>query len=55
MSLRTFKFEDRRRSPRRLVNRMGEIHVGAGMLPRDCLVTDISDGGARLQRRQHHE
>jgi len=27
---------------------MGKIQVGAGTLPRDCLITDISDGGVRL-------
>ncbi len=46
MSLREFK--DRRRSRRRLLNRTAKIQVGAGTLPRDCLITDISDGGVRL-------
>lgn len=27
---------------------MAKIQVGTGTLPRDCLVTDISDGGVRL-------
>ena len=27
---------------------MGKILGGAGSLPRDCWITDISDGGARL-------
>ncbi len=42
------KGRDRRLSPRRLLNRMAKIQVGAGTLPRDCLVTDISDSGVRL-------
>jgi len=44
----TRKLEDRRRSRRRLLNRMAKIQVAAGTLPRDCLITDISDGGIRL-------
>jgi len=39
---------DRRRSRRRLLNRTGKIRVAAGTIPRDCLITDISDGGVRL-------
>jgi hypothetical protein len=27
---------------------MAKIHVATGTLPRDCLITDISDGGIRL-------
>ncbi len=46
--MRSHKSEDRRRSRRRLTNRMAKIQVGTGTLPRDCLVTDISDGGVRL-------
>jgi hypothetical protein len=40
--------EDRRRSRRRFLNRMAKIQVANGTLPRDCLITDISDGGIRL-------
>jgi hypothetical protein len=40
--------EDRRRSRRRVLNRMAKIQLGTGALPRDCLITDISDGGIRL-------
>lgn len=40
--------DERRRSRRRLLNRMAKIKVGTGTLPRDCLITDISDGGVRL-------
>jgi PilZ domain len=40
--------EERRRSGRRQPSRMAKVQSGAGTLPRDCLVTDISDGGVRL-------
>jgi len=42
------KPHDRRQSRRRLLNRTAKIQVGNGTLPRDCLITDISDGGVRL-------
>ena len=42
------KASERRRSERRVINRMAKILFGSGTLPRDCLVTDISDGGVRL-------
>jgi hypothetical protein len=40
--------DDRRRSRRRFLSRMAKIQLGSGTLPRDCLITDISDGGIRL-------
>jgi hypothetical protein len=40
--------QERRLSQRRVLNRMAKIQFGTGNLPRDCLVTDISDGGVRL-------
>jgi hypothetical protein len=40
--------EDRRLSRRRVLNRVAKIQFGNGTLPRDCLITDISDGGVRL-------
>jgi PilZ domain len=46
MDLREGK--ERRSSQRRILNRMAKIQVGAGTLPRDCLIVDISDGGVRL-------
>ncbi len=42
------KSNDRRRSRRRVFNRVAKIQVASGTLPRDCLITDISDGGVRL-------
>ena|SRR5579872_2980928 len=42
------KLLDNRRSKRRLINRMAKIKVANGALPRDCLITDISEGGVRL-------
>jgi hypothetical protein len=39
---------ERRRTSRRLFNRIAKIQLSAGTLPRDCLVTDISTGGVRL-------
>ena len=35
---------NRRRSERRLCRRIAKIQSGAGSLPRDCTITDISDG-----------
>ncbi|HWS10096.1 MAG TPA: PilZ domain-containing protein [Xanthobacteraceae bacterium] len=40
--------EERRSSRRRQINRVAKIQFGSGTLPRDCLITDISDGGVRL-------
>jgi hypothetical protein len=42
------KTQERRQSRRRELNRMAKIQLANGTLPRDCLVTDISDGGVRL-------
>ena len=42
------KFKERRNAPRRVINRMAEFQAGMGSLPRTCMVTDISDTGARL-------
>ncbi|HEX3949464.1 MAG TPA: PilZ domain-containing protein [Steroidobacteraceae bacterium] len=39
---------DRRISLRRRIDRVAKIHFGSGTLPRDCLITDISEGGVRL-------
>jgi hypothetical protein len=40
--------DERRLSRRRVLNRIAKIRLGNGTLPRDCLITDISDGGVRL-------
>lgn len=42
------KPEERRRAERHVMRGMGRILGGAGSLPRDCWISDISDGGARL-------
>ncbi len=42
------KPEERRRARRHRLNRAAKIKAGAGLLPRDRLITDISDSGARL-------
>jgi len=41
-------FKDRRKTRRRVINRVAQYQCGLGSLPRTCTVTDISDGGARL-------
>src|SRR5215213_8245777 len=49
-----FKFKakapaaDRRRTDRHAVRGLAKIQTGSGSLPRDCWITDISDGGVRL-------
>ena len=40
--------EDRRRSERHNTRGLAKIQTGAGSLPRDCWISDISDGGVRL-------
>ena len=40
--------EDRRRSERHSTRGLAKIQTGAGSLPRDCWISDISDGGVRL-------
>lgn len=39
---------ERRRSQRTVVSRIAKIQLATGSLPRDCLITEISDHGARL-------
>ena len=41
-------FQERRASPRRAVDSSGSIVPNFGEMPQDCVVADISDGGARL-------
>ena len=40
--------EERRRSERHATRGVAKIQTGTGSLPRDCWVSDISDGGVRL-------
>jgi len=41
-------FQERRASPRRLVNCPGSIVCDTAAAPLDCVVADLSEGGARL-------
>jgi hypothetical protein len=40
--------KERRNTQRRVINRVAQYHCGLGALPRTCMVTNISDTGARL-------
>ena len=40
--------ENRRRSERLAMRGLAKIQLGTGALPRDCWISDISDGGVRL-------
>ena len=39
---------NRRTSERHLCRRLAKIQFGTGSLPRDCTITDISDGGVKV-------
>jgi hypothetical protein len=41
-------FLERRKSARRTLNRFAQFHSEVSSMPRTCLVTDISESGARL-------
>jgi PilZ domain len=41
-------FSDRRRAERRVCRRIAKIQFGTSSLPRDCMITDISDTGVRV-------
>jgi hypothetical protein len=41
-------FTERRKQTRRRINRVAQFYGELGELPRPCMVTDISDSGARL-------
>jgi hypothetical protein len=41
-------FLERRNAPRRVVNRVAQYFCDGSQLPRTCLVTDVSETGARL-------
>jgi hypothetical protein len=40
--------QEKRKSKRQPISRNAKLQLPGGSLPRDCLVTDISDGGVRL-------
>jgi hypothetical protein len=39
---------NRRRSERQLCRSFAKIQFGTGSLPRDCTITDVSAGGAKI-------
>jgi hypothetical protein len=39
---------NRRRSERHECRRVAKIQFGTGSLPRDCTITDLSNGGAKV-------
>ena len=39
---------NRRKSERHLCRRVAKIQFGNSSLPRDCTITDVSDGGVKL-------
>ncbi len=39
---------NRRRSERRPCRSLAKIQLGNSSLPRDCTITDLSDGGAKV-------
>jgi PilZ domain len=41
-------FGERRQSNRHAISRHAKLQLAGGSLSRDCVVTDISDGGVRL-------
>jgi PilZ domain-containing protein len=41
-------FVNRRKSERRLCRSLAKIQFGTGTLPRDCMITDISEGGVKV-------
>lgn len=41
-------FLERRNAPRRVINRVAQYFCDGSQLPRTCLVTDVSETGARL-------
>ena len=41
-------FLERRKTARRTINRIAQFHSEVSPMPRPCMVTDLSEGGARL-------
>jgi PilZ domain len=42
------RIAEKRRSPRRPIDRAAKIHIGDDSPPRDCVIADISTGGVKL-------
>ena len=40
--------QEKRKSQRQPISRYAKLQLPGGSLPRDCLVTDMSEGGVRL-------
>ena len=40
--------QEKRKSQRQPISRYAKLQLRGGSLPRDCLVTDMSEGGVRL-------
>ena len=41
-------FVNRRQSERRMCRNFAKIQFGVGSLPRDCTITDVSEGGVKV-------
>jgi hypothetical protein len=41
-------FSERRQHKRHVINRIAKFQTDSGALPRDCMISDISESGARL-------
>ena len=41
-------FANRRQSERRMCRSFAKIQFGTGSLPRDCTITDVSEGGVKV-------
>ena len=39
---------NRRKFERRACRSLAKIQIGTGTLPRDCMITDVSDGGVKV-------
>lgn len=44
----TVMFLGRRKSQRRTCREVSKVRFGASSFPRDCVITDVSDGGVKL-------
>ena len=48
-------FGSRRKSERRVCRDISKVQLGVGALPRDCMITDASDGGLRVVIAENFE